>query len=321
MLCDCGCGLEVSKGKHYRKGHGRRGKRNSPEHNAKIAKANAGKPRGTSWNKGLKGDPRCAVKSGARKKSSETWLAKIASGYIPDTSGLRTPWTKEKCVQALIGHEVSSETRSKIGAANAGERNGMWGKTHSEEAKRAISEASKRAWSTKTTRAKIENSLRSPENVERSRERAYAQSWGFTSSKPENAVADLLVRAGVRFDRWAVLVGPWGKFACDFLLPEKVVLEVDGVWWHSFPWGRPIDRTRTEKLLSAGYLVRRLWEHEVGSLSPEGLLKFLRTGWKPKVPLTNKWLGALRRACRNAIQKGHHNRRPLHCIWKGCRSD
>lgn len=316
MPCECGCGQEVAKGKRYRKGHARRGHKNSPEHNARISMANAGRTRGTTWNKGLKGDPRCAAKPASRRKSAETWRLKIASGHRPDTSGLRTEQALEKCAHARIGRKVSSETRQKIGAANTGKQNGMWGRIHSEKAKRAISEASKRAWATKETRSKIESKLRSPENVKRSRDRAYAQAWSFKSSKPENAVAELLLKAEIPFERWTVLIGPWGKFACDFLLPGKIVLEVDGVWWHSFPWGRPVDRARTAGLLKEGYLVRRLWEHEVEGLRPENMLEFLLTGRKPKVPLTNKWRGILRHACRGAIRKGHREQKPFHCLWQ-----
>lgn len=49
-------------------------------------------------------------------------------------------------VSPIKGHSVSEETRMKIGNANRGENNGMYGKHLSEEHKRRISESNKASW-------------------------------------------------------------------------------------------------------------------------------------------------------------------------------
>ena len=48
--------------------------------------------------------------------------------------------------QNCLGRRVSEETRRKMGRDVAGEHNPMWGKHHTEEAKRKMSESRKRHW-------------------------------------------------------------------------------------------------------------------------------------------------------------------------------
>lgn len=64
-----------------------------------------------------------------RNKISKSLKEKYASGWNPNK-----------------GHEVSEETRKKIGDANRGENNGNFGKHLSEEHKRRISESGKASW-------------------------------------------------------------------------------------------------------------------------------------------------------------------------------
>jgi len=53
-------------------------------------------------------------------------------------------------------------------------------------------------------------------------------------------------------------------YQCDILIPSmKLVIECDGDYWHKFPIGRDIDKIRTSELISKGFKVLRLWEHEI----------------------------------------------------------
>lgn len=53
-------------------------------------------------------------------------------------------------------------------------------------------------------------------------------------------------------------------YQCDILIPSmNMVIECDGDYWHKYPIGRDIDHTRTSELLSKGFRVLRLWEHEI----------------------------------------------------------
>ena len=54
------------------------------------------------------------------------------------------------------------------------------------------------------------------------------------------------------------------RYMCDILIPSmNLVIECDGDYWHKYPIGRDIDRTRTTELLREGFKVLRLWEHEI----------------------------------------------------------
>ncbi len=58
------------------------------------------------------------------------------------------------------------------------------------------------------------------------------------------------------------------SYQCDFFIPElNLVVECDGVYWHSYPTGREIDHIRTGELLSKGFKVLRLWEFEINEMT------------------------------------------------------
>lgn len=77
----------------------------------------------------------------SRNKISKALKEKYASGWI----------------SPITGRAVSEETRKKIGDANRGENNGMYGKHLSEDHKRKISESGKSAW---TDERRIQQSIR-----------------------------------------------------------------------------------------------------------------------------------------------------------------
>jgi hypothetical protein len=52
-LCKCGCGTLVEK--EWKRGHARRGRKNSQEHCRKISESNKGKLRGPTSRKGKPG--------------------------------------------------------------------------------------------------------------------------------------------------------------------------------------------------------------------------------------------------------------------------
>ena len=117
-LCKCGCGNLCEQ--NYLKGHGRKGKKNSIEHNIKISKGNIGK--------------KCSYET--KEKLKEINLGRK---HTEETKQKISKIAKEKEFgKWMIGKEVSEETRNKISLANSGENNGMYGKTHSDEYKETL---------------------------------------------------------------------------------------------------------------------------------------------------------------------------------------
>jgi len=133
--CKCGCGEIVQK--NYKKGHGRRGKTNSEEHNKKIKEANKNRilsekeiERLRSYNINRKHteETKKKISDIAKEKGFGKWMiGKKASEK-----------TIEKLKKSLTGRKVSDETRKKISKKNSGSKNGMFGKTHSDEYKEKL---------------------------------------------------------------------------------------------------------------------------------------------------------------------------------------
>ena len=129
-LCNCGCGDYCEK--NYIRGHARRNRKNSIEHNEKISKANKGricdektKERLMSYNINKKHteETKKKISKIAKEKKFGKWmLGKKLSEE-----------TKRKISENNIGHVCSEETKRKISLSNSGEKNGMYGKTHTDK--------------------------------------------------------------------------------------------------------------------------------------------------------------------------------------------
>ncbi len=94
-------------------------------------------------------------------------------------------------------------------------------------------------------------------------------------SKLEVRVGDILQKIGVAFTAQKMIRTPGHRFFVDFLLTNKLVLEVNGSFWHCdsrlYPDGptydiqvrtRKRDAAKLEALAQAGYQVAILWEKD-----------------------------------------------------------
>lgn len=79
---------------------------------------------------------------------------------------------------------------------------------------------------------------------------------------PEARVQAALDELGLAYE-WQALLGP---YVADFLLPDlHLVLEIDGIYWHSLPQVQIRDARRTQELQAFGMHVVRLGEAEIMS--------------------------------------------------------
>lgn len=85
---------------------------------------------------------------------------------------------------------------------------------------------------------------------------------GGRSSSIEDIVAAALTDVSVTYTRQARI----GRWSVDFLLPGSlIVVECDGIYWHSLPDVVARDRRKDVDLSSRGFLVVRLDEREIRS--------------------------------------------------------
>jgi very-short-patch-repair endonuclease len=258
-FCKCGCGELVKY--NYKRGHARRGAKNSKEHNESISKSNIGKKIGKCWNKGLVGiyhhsiDTKEKIRSAALEKHFGKWMLgrKLSEE------------TKNNMSKANIGRKFSKETKSKISLANSGKNNGMFGKTHTNEVKEKLSKYFKKQWKNKEFRNKV---LNNPDREKWCREGSLAASkklstLGFGFTKPENEMANLLNKLEIKFERIRPIKNIEHFYACDFFIEPNIIIEIDGKYWHDYPNGREIDKIRDRELKDAGYKILRFWEYEI----------------------------------------------------------
>jgi len=131
--------LGKPKSQEHRKhiSEGRKGIVFSAEHRGNISK---GKMGNTPWNKGKAGIQVSWNKGGTlpaetRKKISETLTGRVGTNKGKKFS---VEWL-ENMRKARLGTKLTEETKRKIGMAHTGQKNGFYGKRHSEAARMIMS--------------------------------------------------------------------------------------------------------------------------------------------------------------------------------------
>jgi very-short-patch-repair endonuclease len=98
-------------------------------------------------------------------------------------------------------------------------------------------------------------------------------------TKPEKALQQALRNAGIKFTVQKELkVGTkWHKV--DIFIKPNIVVEVDGQFFHNYPFGGFDDYTQTSWLRMQGYNVIRFWDSDVYS-NIDGCIRTIRAAMR-----------------------------------------
>lgn len=169
-----------------------------------------------------------------------------------------------KISQSSIKHKMKVWKIPTRGKSNPGAKNGMHGRTHTQESRAKIREANRRQFS-------------NPANRERHAELTCQQikdgRTGKAYNKLEALVAKMLTAQGIQFEQQFRL----GRFLFDFYVPaSNTLIEVHGTFWHADPrvYGdKPLtpiqernlanDKRKAERAERDGYKLMVLWEYDV----------------------------------------------------------
>src|SRR3989344_271531 len=217
------------KGKKIGKPAWNRGISPSPEIRKKMSKAKKGKP---SWNKG---------KTGIYSHEQIQRMRDSHKGQVAWNKGL-SKGTDERVRKYALS--ISGENNRNYGKTswNKGKKMGkpswMKGKTHTEEARRKISLAGKGRKLLKERQSQISRAtlLRLYESGNFPKQ---------TNTMPERKIKAELIKRGYQEEiNFIHQYKFMNKFMCDFVFPrQKIVVEVDGDFWHSNPKKYP-DQTK-----------------------------------------------------------------------------
>jgi very-short-patch-repair endonuclease len=269
-LCKCGCGKIVEM--NYRKGHGRRGKSNSRKHNLAISKANKGRKRTFKQRKktsiGLKKYYKeHPISMETRKKISETAKKNGVGKWMLGRK--LPPEVIEKGRLKRIGHITTEETKRKIGEANSGKNNGMYGHKYSEKEKEFFRKTIKENWKKKSFRKKWNKTRATPEFKRCLRENALKvaekiRKKGYHNTKPELEMEKILKSLKIKYIHPYPIWDIEHCFSADFFIPKiKTIIEVDGIYWHNLKKVKRKDKIRNKEMKNRGYNVIRIWENEI----------------------------------------------------------
>jgi very-short-patch-repair endonuclease len=104
---------------------------------------------------------------------------------------------------------------------------------------------------------------KSKKTILRIKEKRLYQKVLMADTKPEKAIQNLLKELGIEFIKHKPIIDIEHKYQCEICIEPNIIIECDGNYFHNYPFGREIDRIRTNELNEKGYKVLRLWEHEI----------------------------------------------------------
>ena len=175
-----------------------------------------------------------------KKATQETKIKmSLASKGKPKSEEHRLNTSKGKKGIRLTEKHRKNISNSKIGRF-IGDDNPNYGKHHSEETKKKM----------KIARAKVV--------------------FPIQDTKPEIKTQSFLKEMNLPFIKHKYMDEIEHAYQCDIFIPSfNLIIECDGNYWHKYPVGRDIDRIRTKELQEAGYVVWRLWESEIKTMTLE----------------------------------------------------
>lgn len=225
--CECGCGSKINKNQRYIHGHNRKGKSFpgrvlTEEHRRKIGNALRGRQRTD--------EARRNISVGARRR----WSKRNSEERQPSKE------TKLKISLGLKRHMKKLDFQEKkkwVAAANKARQ----GCHHSEESRQKMREAHAGYKSYYRQRATERNRLASLDRPTLIEKILYLE----------------LQKRDISFEPQYII----GRYRVDAaILEPKIIIEVDGDYWHSLPMAKENDAIRDKELREQGWLVFRFSE-------------------------------------------------------------
>lgn len=260
--------------KYQLEGNPRIGRKLSKESRNKISKTRKERYKTgeiVSWNKGLtKFD--CESIRLSSIKQSLTMKAKFDSGELVNWNAGKTKETDSRLIE--FGRRISEVKQKQI--ANGTFVCGMLGKHFSDESKYKLSQSIKKFYLNGGV-----NSMQDKKHTEKTKQKM-KDNWlsekrkkylnNFLGSKLEIEFEKILIDLNINYIK--------SIFICrkqyDFYLPEqKVLIEIDGDWWHCNPAVHPIpiseiqiknienDKIKNEIAIKYDYKLLRFWEWDI----------------------------------------------------------
>ena len=181
----------------------------------------------------------------------------------------------QKIALGNTGKRRTEEVKKKMSAGKMGEKNPFFGKKHTEEYKRGLSEA--RTGKTLGKDNPFFGKTHTEENKEIIRQTRMHTVMPKVDSKIEKTLQGLLKRKEINFEKHKPILGQ-----PDIFIKPNVCIFADGDYWHGWLYLQGEDYSKqkkfnntyfenkirrdvmvTEQLTEEGYTVLRFWEHEI----------------------------------------------------------
>jgi len=144
------------------------------------------------------------------------------------------------------------------------EKNHFYGKKHTKQTKEKISISNKGNKHTKETKNRLKKFWNTKKGKKIQRERRAKQIFPLKDTTIEVKIQDFLKELRITFFTHQYMKEIEHSYQCDIFIPKlNLVIECDGNYWHKYPVGNEVDHIRTSELISKGFKVLRLWEHEI----------------------------------------------------------
>lgn len=86
-------------------------------------------------------------------------------------------------------------------------------------------------------------------------------------TRPEKKLYEILNSYNIEFEPQKYI----GSYCVDAFIKPNIIIEVDGEYWHNYPYGKETDAKRDKELQEKGYKVHRYWAKDILNSGQEEL--------------------------------------------------
>lgn len=214
-----------------------------------------------------KGEKNIAKKESIRKKLSDKWnyekhFNEKSKNNISES--MKRQYLDGRRKSYWLNKKLTEERKSKLKLMNLGENNSFYGKHHSIESKKKISQKNKGLKRSNLVKLKM-------------KEKRKLRILPVKDTTIEVKMQNFLKELNIEFVTHQYMKDIEHGYQCDIMIPvqegieKKTIIECYGNYWHNYPVAREIDNIRCTELRKAGWRVLVFWESEIRPMELQDL--------------------------------------------------
>lgn len=209
------------------------------------------------WNKGLKGVIKLSDETKIKISRSLTGRLHTNAHNLKVSMALKGKSKSDQHIKNLTGKKRSEESKKRMSISQKNNLNNLY--VNGEATKRFIKNNTGKKYSIeRCKKISIGRKEMLKNNI------LLRKKIAMSDTKPELIMKAILSKLNIEYEHPYFIKNIKHFYLADFFIPKlNLIIEVDGKYWHNYPFGKEIDNIRTNEIKEVGYNILRFWENQI----------------------------------------------------------